>query len=228
MKLDHYKQGTLTDEELETLTGELLRASFNRNRRKRWTTLLQEQYQVSENAPPLPSKTINKRVLMWVGAIAAAILLLFVSTLALRNFTSPSYEQLADVYMEETFFINPNITKGDEDHRQLKLDAIYAYNEHDFAKAIQYYENLIEQGQTEDGNYFYLALSYLYNQQHTKAIEKLVLLDGNDRFQEEQQWFLALAYLKADQVDMAKNTLSQIKPNMWNYNKAQKLLEKIK
>lgn len=217
----------LKGEALEAYTEQFLRAKFDRDRKNRWGKMLAENHGV---APPVRGQAKKKpRILyLWVGAIAAAILLLFIFKPAFMQFSTGGYQQMADNFLQEDFFQNQEISKGELNIEQLKLDAASAYNRRDFSTSIDRYEDLLSSGQAESQHIFFLGLSYLYGKNYPKAIEMLALfLENKDTpgFKQEAQWFLALAYLKNEEPDKARSFLKLVKEGNWNAEKARQLLQ---
>ena len=137
---------------------------------------------------------------------------------------------MADNFLQEDFFQNQDISKGELNIAQLKLDAASAYNRKDFTTSIDRYEELLSSGQAESQHIFFLGLSYLYGKNYPKAIEMLTLfLENKDtlNFKQEAQWFLALAYLKNEEPDKARTFLKMVKEGHWNTEKATQLLEAL-
>lgn len=217
----------LQGEELEAFTEKFLTAKFDRDRKKRWGKILEEEH----NIPPQKEKVRKRKtrmVYLWVGAIAAAIALLFIIYPNLLNPTGNSYQQLADSFLQEDFYSNQGISKGDIDLKQLSIDAATAYNNKDFVTAIDLYAEIAVLPGAEEEHYFFLGLSYLYNENFPKAIEVLAELEQSEssaQFEQETRWFLALAYLRNNETDKAKPLLNQVKDSNWNNQKAAQLLK---
>lgn len=228
MDLEQNKQGDLNQAEFDQLASVLLPKRFDQDRKKKWAAMLKTEHGLEkkqESATTTTPQAKAKRVYLWLAAAAAAILLVFLAFPLMEQNATQSYQALADAYIQSDFQENPSVIKGDQTVETQKLNAIYAYNDKDFPKAIQFFKAAQTQADFGDEDYLYFGLSYLYNQQYTQAIEQLVKIEKDSRFQQEQQWYLSLAYLKAEQLEAAKKTLKQIQPDMWNYEKAQDLLE---
>jgi hypothetical protein len=219
----------LQGEELEKFTEKFLAAKFDRDRKQRWQKILAEKHGVK---PPRQkrSKSKAKVLYLWIGAIAAAILLLFVLNPGLFQFSEPPYQQLADNYLTQDFFQNQGASKGDEDVELLKLNAVMAYNRKDFLAAIDNYEKVIASDDGEEQHFFFLGMSYLYNENYDKAVEVLSPIAAKEegaKFKQEAQWFLSLAYLKSNNPNEARLLLELIKNGSWNADKASLLLEAL-
>ena len=226
-----YRQGNMQAEELDNFTRKFLNAKFNADKKNRWEKVLKEQHGVDRNTPSLKPKTKTRKLYMLAAAVAAAILLLLVVNPIIQSFSSPSYEQLASNFIEQGFYENQDVSKGDENVEQLKLNAVFAYNQKDFPTAIKHWEAVVSSGSADGTAYFFLGLSYLYNKRYDEASTKLQKVGGfedGNKFKEETQWFLSLAYLKNGDLEDAKITLTSIEEGMWNYDKALQLLDGLK
>ena len=228
--LESYKKGEMMPAELEELTAHLMHAKFDNDRKNRWKQMLDEDSGINRTAPVIPLKPKSRRIFMWVTAVAAVLLLLFVSKPFMDSFMSPSYDQLADQYITENFFENRGDIKGDQGIEQTNLDAVFAYNNQDFPTAITNFKTIVNGESANDEHYLFLGLSYLYTEQYKNAAETLsivISLFPDTKFRQETQWFLALAHLKNDNLAQGKSALLSINQGMWNYDKAQKLLKTL-
>ncbi len=216
----------LKGEELETFTKKFLKAKFDRDRKRRWSKILEEKHGI---APP-GDKQHKRKVrtfYLWLGT-AAAIALLFLMYITYLQTEKYSYQELAGNYLEQSFFQNKELSKGDLDIGQLTIDATAAYNRKEFDRAIDNYEKVIALGAGESEDFFFLGLSYLYTQNQLRAIEILSSLKENEKtgkFENETTWFLALAYLQNKEPEKAKPLLLEIKNSEWNNQAAKELLE---
>lgn len=228
-----YRQGNMQAEELDNFTRKFINAKFNADKKNRWKKMLKEQHDVDRNTPNLKikPKTKTRNLYMLAAAVAAAILLLIVANPIIQSFSAPSYEQLASNFIDQGFYENQEISKGEESVEQLKLNAIFAYNQKDFPTAIKYWEAVVSIGVVDETAYFFLGLSHLYNKTYDKAIanlQKVQSFENGNKFEEETRWFLSLAYLKSGDLKNAKIALTSIDEGMWNYDKALQLLNELK
>lgn len=219
----------LQGEELENFTEKFLTAKFDRDRKQRWQKILAEKHGVH---PPLSKKPKSKAkvLFLWMGVIAAAIVLLFILNPGFLQLKSSSYQQLADNYLAKDFFQNQDISKGEEDVELLKLNAVSAYNSQNFSTAIENYEKIIALNEQESEHLFFLGMSYLYDKNYAKAIEMLspiAAAENGSKFNLEAQWYLSLAHLKNKNPKQAKLLLEIIKNGTWNADKASQLLEAL-
>jgi TolA-binding protein len=95
---------------------------------------------------------------------------------------------------------------------------IRAYNNSDFTEAIHQFNSYINSGEAQPKEIgelrFYIGVATLAKGNTTEA-EKIFADLANDSgrkhtFQEEAQWYLALTYLKADNISQAKKQLKKV------------------
>lgn len=92
----------------------------------------------------------------------------------------------------------------------LILAAMAHYNLKDYAAAKKTLETtLAAYPQLADAR-FYLAMSLLAENENAKAIEQLTRLTGDHKYGEVSQWYLALAWLKADKRERSVELLQKI------------------
>lgn len=222
-QLEKYKKGLLTKEELSNFTDVFMRAKYDDDRQNRWQKTLAGQHQVKRDKP---EKT--RRIYLWAASAAAAVAIIVFMLFSNPFTANASYEQLADAFLSEEFYENQEMIKGDQDVEQLNLQAIFAYNNKDFSTAIHHYETIVANGAATYEHYFFLGLSYLYTEQPVDAITNLLKVPESNaagKFIQESRWFLALAYLKNQDLDNGMIVLRSITPAMWKYDEAQQLLE---
>ncbi len=230
--MDHSKKFTdenLQGEELEAFTEKFLKAKFDRDRKKRWGEILEKKHGVKPPGAEL-EKRKGRTIYLWIGAVAAAVVLLFLAYPLFFNASEADYQQLADNYLQQDFFQNQEISKGDQDIEILEFNAATAYNNKEFEIAIDNYEKIVETEAAKDHHIFFLGLSYLYTGNYPETIGILsnyVENDTRSSFKQEAPWFLALAYVKNNEPEKARPFLEQVKNGTWNRQKAIQLLKKL-
>lgn len=115
---------------------------------------------------------------------------------------------------------------------QQLLNAMEAYDQEDYTTASQLLKKALDHSNLDQSYQlmaeFYLALSYMANQQEQLAIPLLKNLAFNDINQQEHvSWYLALAYLKQEQIDLSKNILENLISSQQYGSKAQQLLDNL-
>lgn len=111
----------------------------------------------------------------------------------------------------------------------LKTQAFTAYEKKEFKKAIQLFSK-IQKTDSEAYYIFYKANSFLALDDTNEAIillKKYSSTQGD--FTEKAQWYLALAYLKENNIISSKNILQSIVTSKsYNFEKAAVILKKLK
>ncbi|MGI9552413.1 MAG: tetratricopeptide repeat protein [Aurantibacter sp.] len=164
------------------------------------------------------------------GAIAAGLALVLISSLFLLNYNSGQTEQdLFTAYYEP--YSGDLSRSGEEDLFDKTKKAEYAYALGQYAVAIPLFEEVISQEPTSKLR-FYLGNAYLSTGEGSKAAQQFeaVLRDIDYPLQDQAQWYLALSYLKAGNVDMARTNLEIITENSGSFyhQKAKEVLDRIK
>jgi tetratricopeptide (TPR) repeat protein len=223
-----YTQQYLSGAELEESSQEMLEQLQDYELRKKWTAQLAADQGITREQASVKTRLRPIRPLL---AIAATIALLLTVGYFIMPMDSGA-QQLTAQYLAEPF-PNSEERKGSEEVMELKTSAIAAYAAHDFKQAAILRQSLVEQVDTPTQNdYFYLGLSYLYQQpaQPDQAIvylQKAVSFDKST-LMEESSWYLALAYLDAGQKENARQQLQQIvERQSWQWENAKILLTKI-
>ena len=228
--LNQYKKGGVTKEELEEFTNAFMRAKYDDDRKERWQSLLTTEQNFRRDVDDQRTRPIGRRVFLWAASAAAVALVAYLMVFGLGP-SPTTYEQLADNYLTGEFYENrEGDSRGEQDVEQINLQASSAYNQKDFATAIARYETIIARGLANDRHHFFLGLSYLYTAAYEDAITnflKVPELNASSKFIQEYRWFLALAYLKNEQLDEGEAVLRSIQAGDWKYTEAQALLQAI-
>ncbi|MEM6316016.1 MAG: hypothetical protein AAF960_00010 [Bacteroidota bacterium] len=109
---------------------------------------------------------------------------------------------------------------------------IEQYENGDYTAAIATFQNFKNVAPNDPlSNYatFYESIAFLKTNKITEAQGSLVDLAANTAFplQEDAQWYLALTYLKLENIDAAKTQLEQLQPSDKYGTKAKQLLRKL-
>lgn len=218
-----YTKKEISSEELEKTSERFMQAMFEDELRKKWKQQLQDGHQVERVA-----KGGRRVSLQWAIGIAASLALLLTMWFVLTP-AQPSKEELLAVYMQEKFG-NSETRKEGIIGNELRLEAISAFENTDFARAATLRQQLVDQDSAlikED--FFYLGLSYLYQQppNTTSAVQYLRQTSEmpGRKFAAESRWSLALAYLLQGDDDLARPILEEIATEEWKPEAAARLLE---
>lgn len=222
----YIKGEQLTEEELESISEELIQAKFDREKRKKWEQTLKTDYGVEKEAPKKEEKFKFSKL-----AIAAAIV--FIAGIVLYSiaiFITPSYETIVNQSIENLDSIDnlALVTRGDEAIDTEVLAAISAYKNKEYDTSIKRWETIVATGKFTGTADYNLALCYLQKEvsDPKKAIQYLLEARKSKTVREEANWALALAYLQANQKENAKEILQEITDTKaYKYKKAEKLLE---
>lgn len=167
-------------------------------------------------------------------SIAAAIALLIVAFL----YFSPSVQtnsvlatnspsELFESY-HETYSMVLNQRSGTEEEDQISK-AVQAYEEQDYKKAASIFQTLKDKETSAGIFHFYAALSELSAGNASAAIPLFEKIneDMPALYVEQSRWYLALAYLKNENIAAAKVTLQGIQKGAYQYEAATAILDKL-
>lgn len=229
MDIDKYKQGKLTEEELDIFTGELVRAKFNQSQKDKWAKKLAIEHQIQRDLST--AKVVSFPYRKWT--IAATALLLLALIPLFRNYFQPAYLKLADNYLENELFL-PDLQRGasEETISDLRKTAIQTYTNQDYQAASSAYEAILNSNFVKNEDYLFAGLSCLYDGNKTEAVKKLEIaqakIKSGQAFSEETNWFLSLAYLKNGDLEKARQKLNNIVNKKGFYSdQAQKILSTL-
>ena len=228
-RLDKYLNNRMTPEEMEKYTESLLHKKFDKERKAEWAKVLEEQYGVSRKQAS--AKNTRLHSLRWVIGVAASMLLLIVVFFLINTPSNSSSQQLADEYIQTLPIMADQLIfrKGDALKEEARIKANEAYINNNFEGAIGYWEELKLKDKANRYDQFYLGISYL-RQKKSNPTQAIFLLEkAREQAPEliqETNWVLALAYLKANQLDKAY-TLFQliVDENAYMASEAKKLLD---
>lgn len=170
----------------------------------------------AENQPFVAQRSRNFR---WLAAAASVALLAF----ALWFFTAdraPSYRQYA-LHEQPSFTV-----RGAAD--QAATDAEKAFAAADYAAALSALDRLAAErpGDPSVALYRGICLTELDRMAEARsALEPIAA--GNSALRSEAQWYVALGYLKAGDLDACRNALAQIEAGEARYEQARELLKKL-
>lgn len=151
---------------------------------------------------------------------AVAILLISAIGFYFMNSSQPEYADYAQI---DSIALTQ---RGNSD--ELAKKAEHAYNTKSFKEATIYLEKLIQQDPTNEELKLYNGIALIEIDAFDKAFENLnSITEGSSAFKYEAQWYIALAYLKQKQYNLAKAALEKIPSNAPEYSKADKLLSKL-
>ena len=208
--INKYFENTLSEAELKAFNTLLLndndfKEEFEFQKELRDTLVLNDREELKKEIQNWDTTKNKPRFKPWL--IAACILILLGSSWQLFfNSQSNSTEDLYASYFEPYRNIVQPIVRG-EHKEDLKSKAFEAYEAKDYENAILHFNEILNEEPNATIS-FYKANTLL---QLNKANEAIILLEANvknpDTLQDRNLWYLALAYLKENNVDASKKTL---------------------
>lgn len=226
MKPEKYtEEEALSADELEAISAALIVAKFDREKRNTWKERLKDEYGVErevtniKNSFPFSKLAIAAIIVCIAGIVTYSVIL----------FSTSSYDTVVNESIEKLFTIDNHavVTRGDETVDRQVLSAIKAYKNKEYEQSIIVWKQLIAIGETTGSTYYNLALCYLQKEpsEPKEAIKNLIEAHNTKTVQQEANWALALAYLKADQEENAKKILQEIiHAKAYKYKKAEILI----
>ena len=158
----------------------------------------------------------------WMYAAAAVLILFFAVNFFLNTSTADMY---ATYYNDKDV---PSIIQRDGE-KTLLSQGVNAFHANNFEEAVRLFEDYeTENAISNTGFYILKGIAYSHIgdlESATKSFDKCIASKSLDS--SKGLWFKALAFVKADEVEKAKNTLLQIGDNDFNYKKAQELLANL-
>lgn len=229
MKLfDKYRKGDTNEEELYAMTESLIKQKFDQELREKMSRRLAEEYGISRTTAAV--RTLRLNWVRWSAGVAAALLIGIVAWQVVGD-SSPSYQALTNEYLA-MHYPNNETRKGASDISEQRGQAIAAYNRKDFATSARLRALVTTSEEATTDDFFFLGLSYLYQEtpQGAEAIEPLLQAtkDPTEELQDEAKWYLALAYVAAGQFTEARALLEErIRAGVWKVAEAKALLDSL-
>lgn len=161
---------------------------------------------VDELLPPR-KRPAKKRQHPGRRLLLAAACLLGLLFLGYRFWPAPNPEQYYAHYFRP--LTHPDMTlRGGSDSSQANY-AVKAYETENYKQAIYHYRKLLDEQPGEEKHRLFLGIAYLANYQPEKAVEILSAPFGvRTEFEDDRQWYLALAYLRINNFAAAKALLN--------------------
>jgi tetratricopeptide (TPR) repeat protein len=160
-------------------------------------------------------------------AAAAILVISLTSVLYVSLRKSPSEKLFADFYQPYPNTIP--LVRGEVEEMSLE-EAMVKYETGDYVNALLVFENLLSQYPDSTEIQFYAAISYLNTGQTENSIVYLNKITDKSKseFSEPALWYRAMAYLKDNDINKAKDDLkSLISANSKYKDQARELLNKL-
>ncbi len=179
---------------------------------------------VSEFEAEHRNKNVGRKAKIWW--VAASVILLVGLAYFVLQAQVDTQELFSENFEPYRNVVHP-ITRGVED-QDTATEAFRSYEKGEFQKALNSFEALYFDTQTPY-YLFYKANVLLELDRPDDAIVALQLyLKTEDRLTEKAYWYLAMAYLKLDDIENAKKSLREsIAQNKYNVEKAKSLLKEL-
>ena len=171
-----------------------------------------------------PDAVLSSRKYTSLIASVAAIALLLFSYIIFTNAESEPSELFADNFEPYRNVVQPVVRGQDSETTESK--AFAAYEREDFKEAASLFES-IPSDDKSDYIYLYMGNSYLAIDEPEKAIS---VLNSSpvDSLSGQFKWYLALAYLQAENAASAKTILEELAASQaFRHEAAAEILEKI-
>lgn len=197
--------------------------------------LITQHYQKKDNVAPIQQAKTAKNWRTTLLKIAAVLLLGLLVAVPFyhQNFGNTHPTEIASHYLSTPYGMDEKVMSGQESMDATWHQAVIAYDNKAYDKAIQIMENMLVQGKADAKVHFYLGLSYLYQptaepSKVLKAFQKANELNPY-LYGDKALWFSSLVHLQNDNITAAAPILEQITTEkMWKHQEARKILSKIK
>lgn len=224
-KLGKLVDGNLNEGEIDSILSEAIQAKFDAELRLDLEKSLRQDYNLTRESQRIELKERRgNRRFFFLAAIAASLALFIFAWIVIQP--SPgNVQELASAYLTTSEIYHGGALKGNTENEEARTQAIRSFNAGEYAQAEQYFSGI---GNKTEEDLFYSGMSSLYLKEYKDAIAKLKSLAGSEsRFQEEANWYLAIAYILDGDLATARELLSKMEPSSWNHDKTRKLLEAL-
>lgn len=209
-KINLFANHKMSEPETEDFLHELLHKVIDLEIKAECARDLEQQYNV------VRAKSAARRIgmtLRW--RLAAAIAFVVAATIGLFVFNQkPAYQRLADNFIKEEKLVYADLRKDAASHEQERLKAVEAYQNENYPGAIQHWTALKASAGFNEEDQFFLAMSYLYDRNFTAAVttfdQQAAQYGQNGRFGAERLYYQALAFIKLDRIEEAKQQLLRL------------------
>ena len=161
-----------------------------------------------------------------VMSLAAGFLILVVAGVIFsQQWWSQQPNQLASAYFEPATGLPT--TLGISSNSAF-MEGMIDYKLGDFPAAVTRWEKLRVEEKPSDTLRYFLGVAHLANGQPDKALEEFALVNNESALRSGAQWYSALANLKKEEVDKAKELLEMLSKQPGSFrNQATDLLSKL-
>lgn len=229
-----FKERLAVDEDFRNLYEELkivLLGIKSYSRKKSLDKLRNVESALKEKGKKRIYMGISRNLRYW--AAAAVFILLALTAVWIIQLGTPDSEALYTQYYQPYPNVFEPTLRGESDTLSLYEQAFAAYDQNNYTDAVQHFEELLQKDELDGGIekdilLFYIGNSYLALDKPTEAVENLTTVSKNSLLGEQAQWYLALAYLKSEQLEEAEKMLEELTNTSGVYReKAETLLKEI-
>ena len=174
-----------------------------------------------------PDKVVPIRGNRYWWMAAASVIVVVVSSIFIFN-QAPTTNEIYQAYFETYDNVMSATTRGESGSTTSFEEAMLVYDQGNYSLAIEMF-NELPGVEKDSGVYLYLGNSYLVEKQPEKAIETFEkALENPGNFENQLQWYLAMGYLQAGNVEKAIEIFTIIKNSDYSKNKeAAEILVKL-
>lgn len=231
--INKYFEGTLLEDEIKDFNRLLLNDSdfkkeFEFQKEIQESLILNDREKTKRQLQDWDLESSKKPFKYWAVA-AGLVLLLSISFTWFLTQEKQSNEELFIAYFEPYRNIVHPIVRG-ESSSDVQTKAFEAYEEKDFDKSITLFNNILKKDSSNTVIAFYKANALLQKNQTTEAISIFKEnIKSSESLQDKNLWYLALAYVKENNIEEATKTLNQlIALSDYKSEEAKILLKKLK
>jgi len=165
-----------------------------------------------------PGISVKNNKFYYVKWAASFILIAVVGWLILNRGTGAG---ATDIY-QEYYASYPNVVApvSRTESGDIRAEMWIQYESGDYSNACKSFESALKNDPDNLELSFYLGISALETNQAGSAVKNFdsIVKNVNSRFYEPAQWYLALAYLKMEDVDAAKEVFKTIADGSGSYS----------
>jgi hypothetical protein len=209
LDIQKYKEGKLSEAELEQMSEALISAKLDRDKKREWAQILKDKYGVQE--APAPKSFWKGKSTLW-GLMIAASVVLFASFFPFNQ--SPDLQEMVDQQISALSIMSDQsiFRKGAHEVDSMRKEATMAYANKQFEVSERLWEKVVGSEQEKPIDHFYLGLCQLQKSpsEPSQAVLSLQKSNASQGMKEEIAWVLSLAYLKAGETDHAVQELNKI------------------
>lgn len=182
--------------------------------------------EIINSKPEHTTKQINIRLITSIAALFVGLII--VSVIFLNKSTFDNTQTFNKYYQKYPSVINSRSLT--ENHNKLFIESFQAYEQGDYDVAIKKMKQLLIDDGKNNLVLFYLALAEMEQEQWDESEKHFNILvqDSNHIFCEQAHWYLALTYLKKNDIVNSKKILDLIvRENFTMHEDAESLLSDI-